>query len=106
MKGVKKYVRNAWTFEVLYSCKDDPVTCSHGPRNDRVAQIVVTPKHRVSLTHQRFPGAFAHGYGTISEINITCDVYKDGSRLKISRKRFKLRFQSIPENIDTAPSMP
>jgi hypothetical protein len=73
---------NGWKIGVLYSCDDDPIVCSHGPRNDHLYQIVVTPKHRVSLRHSRFSSVFSHSFGTISEINVTCDVYKDSFGLE------------------------
>jgi hypothetical protein len=66
-----------WKVGVLYSCSEDAITCSHGPRNDPLDAIVITPKHRVSLRHLKFPLAFSHSYGSVSEINVTCDVYTD-----------------------------
>ncbi len=66
-----------WRITVLYSCRDDFKTCSHGPRNDPVDTIEVVPKHRVSLLRTKIPQAFSHSYGGVSEINVTCDVYSD-----------------------------
>ena len=66
-----------WRIGVLYSCAEDFLTCSHGPRSDPLDTIVVTPRHRVSLRRFTFPAAFSHGYGSVSEINVTCDVYTD-----------------------------
>ena len=62
---------------VLYSCTEDFISCSHGPRNDPLDTIVITPKHRVSLRHLNFPMAFSHSQGGVSEINVTCDIYTD-----------------------------
>ena len=73
---------DGWRVGVLYSCDGDPIACSHGPRNDHVYQIVVSPKRRVSLAGQQFPNVFSHSYGSVSEINVTCDVYKDSSGLE------------------------
>lgn len=72
-----------WRVGVLYRCAvGDSVTCSHGPRNDILDTIEVTPKSRVSLKHFRFPAAFAHGFGGVSEVNVTCDVYTDQNGLQ------------------------
>lgn len=73
---------DGWRIGVLYECNDEPIACSQGPRNDRLYQIVVTPKHRVSLRHHRFPSVFSHDFGAVSEINVTCDVYKDSFGLE------------------------
>jgi hypothetical protein len=66
-----------WKISVLYSCNGDATACLHGQVADRLYQIVVTPRHRVSLSHQKFPSSFVHVYGAVSEINVTCDVYTD-----------------------------
>jgi hypothetical protein len=66
-----------WRVGVLYSCSEDFISCSHGPRNGPLDTIVITPKRRVSLQHLRFPETFSHSYGGVSEINVTCDVYTD-----------------------------
>jgi len=66
-----------WRVVALYSCKEDSTTCSHGPRDDLLDTIVVTPKHRVSLRSLKFPPAFSHSQGGVSEINVTCDIYTD-----------------------------
>lgn len=55
----------------------DFLTCSHGPRNDPLSIIEIRPKHRVSLRHLNFPAAFSHSYGSVSEINVTCDINTD-----------------------------
>jgi len=66
-----------WEIRALYSCAEDFLTCSQGPRNDLLATIEVTPKHRVSLRRFKFPTVFSHSDGSVSEINVTCDVYAD-----------------------------
>jgi hypothetical protein len=71
-----------WKIVALYSCDGDPVACSHGGGNDRLYQIEVTPKQRVSLSRTTFPSSFVHKYGAVSEINITCDVYTASSGLE------------------------
>ena len=71
-----------WKIGVYFSCTEDFITCSHGPRNDPLGIIEITPKHRVSLRHFNFPAAFSHSYGGVSEINVTCDIYTDDSGLE------------------------
>ncbi len=66
-----------WKVFFLFSCSEDVINCSHGPRNDPLDTIVITPKHRVSMRHLKFPLAFSHSYGGVSEINVTCDIYTD-----------------------------
>jgi hypothetical protein len=68
-----------WRIVPLYSCPDPSITC---PNPDRLASIEVLPRGRVSMLGMKFPPAFIHSYGGVSEINVTCDVYKDGSGLK------------------------
>jgi hypothetical protein len=71
-----------WKIGVYFSCTEDFTTCSHGPRNDPLGFIEITPKRRVSLQHFIFSTAFSHSYGGVSEINVTCDVYTDNSGLE------------------------
>lgn len=71
-----------WKALVLYSCADDVLACSHGPRNDPVGDIEFRPKHRVSLRHFKFPAVFSRSYGSLSEINVTCDIYSDAFGLE------------------------
>ena len=66
-----------WRIRALYSCAEDVLTCSEGPRNDILARIEVTPKHRVSLKRFKFPVVFSRSTGGVSEINVTCDIYGD-----------------------------
>jgi hypothetical protein len=66
-----------WRIRALYSCAEDFLTCSHGPRNDLLDTIEVTPRHRVSLRRFKFPALFSRGSGGVSEINVTCDIYAD-----------------------------
>lgn len=66
-----------WRIRALYSCTEDFLTCSHGPRNDLLAAIEVMPRHRVSLRRFKFPTVFSRSFGEVSEINVTCDIYTD-----------------------------
>jgi hypothetical protein len=43
----------------------------------RLAEVAIRPRQRVSLLNAKFPSAFSHTYGSVSEINVTCDVYRD-----------------------------
>jgi hypothetical protein len=43
----------------------------------RLASVSMTPKQRVSMLGVRFPAAFTHGSGNVSEGNVICDVYSD-----------------------------
>jgi hypothetical protein len=66
-----------WRIRGLYSCAEDFLTCTHGPRNDLLDFIEVTPRHRVSLERFKFPTVFSRSVGAVSEINVTCDIYAD-----------------------------
>ena len=66
-----------WKVTVLYSCKDDPLACTHGPRNDLVGAIEMVPKHRVSFRQIKMPLVFSRSVGGVSEINVACDIYSD-----------------------------
>ena len=48
----------------------------------RLASINVKPKQRVSMLGVKFPAAFTHSMGSVSEINVSCDVYGDSSGLE------------------------
>jgi len=48
----------------------------------RLASIDIKPKERVSMLGVRFPAAFAHNLGSVSEINVSCDVYSDSFGLE------------------------
>ena len=71
-----------WKVVVLYSCKEDSLACSHGPRNDPLDTIVFWPKHRVSLSDVTFPAAFTASQGGVSEINAPCLIYSDAFGLE------------------------
>lgn len=43
----------------------------------RLASISIRPKQRVSMLGVKFPAAFTHSLGGVSEINVSCDVYSD-----------------------------
>lgn len=43
----------------------------------RLAEVAIRPRQRVSMLNVKFPSSFAHTYGSVSEINVSCDVYRD-----------------------------
>jgi len=43
----------------------------------RLAELSIKPKQRVSMLGVKFPAAFTHSFGSVSEINVSCDVYSD-----------------------------
>jgi hypothetical protein len=53
-----------------------------GPAKGHLAAVTVIPEKRVSMRDVRFPVAFAHGWGSVSETNVTCDVYADNDGLE------------------------
>lgn len=53
-----------------------------GPTKGRLAQVHVIPQKRVSMRRVKFPAAFSHSVGGISEINVLCDVYSDNDGLQ------------------------
>lgn len=48
----------------------------------RLASLELRPTWRVSMRHVKFSSAFTHSYGDVSEINVSCDIYSDGSGLE------------------------
>jgi hypothetical protein len=47
----------------------------------RLASISIRPKQRVSTLNVKFPKQFTHTFGSVSEVNVSCDVYSDDSGL-------------------------
>jgi len=48
----------------------------------RLAEFRIRPKQRVSMLGVKFPAAFTHSFGSVSEINVSCDVYSDSFGLE------------------------
>jgi hypothetical protein len=71
-----------WTIGAYFSCTEDFLTCSHGPRSDLLEIIEITPKHRHSMLHVSFPAPFSVSYGSVSEINVPCRIYSDAFGLE------------------------
>ena len=68
-----------WRILALFSCSVD---CSHGNRNDPLYEIMVTPRHRVSMLVRKFPKTFRVSYGSVSEVNVACRIYADAFGLE------------------------
>jgi hypothetical protein len=70
---------SGWRISPLCVGKDNKVN-SHPWVHDvtgRLASIEIIPKQRVPMLGVKFPPAFTHSLGSVSEINLTCDVYSD-----------------------------
>jgi hypothetical protein len=48
----------------------------------RLASISITPKLRISMLGVKFPAQFAHSVGGLSEVNVSCDIYRDSFGLE------------------------
>lgn len=73
---------NDWRIHVYFSCKGDVSTCTHEPYNRPLDSIKITPKRRIRFNSFRLPEGFSYSSGTVSEINIACNVYSDDSGLE------------------------
>ena len=68
-----------WRIRPLFMGKENSVN-GHAWARDltgRLANIELTPRHIVSMQDVKFPAAFTHSLGGVSEINVSCDVYSD-----------------------------
>jgi hypothetical protein len=48
----------------------------------RLASVEISPRRRVSMLGVKFPALFSHSLGSVSEVNVTCDVYGDSYGLE------------------------
>jgi hypothetical protein len=48
----------------------------------RLASVDVRPKRPFSMLKEKFPAKFTHSSGSVSEINVACDVYGDSFGLQ------------------------
>jgi hypothetical protein len=72
-----------WRISPSFSCVADAKTCSHGgATSETLFMIELHPLHRVPMGGVRFSNAFKKIYGSVSEINIQCDVYGDQTGLQ------------------------
>src|SRR5882672_1635119 len=48
----------------------------------RLASVNIRPKQRVSMRGVKFPATFTRSLGSVSEVNVACDVYSDSFGLQ------------------------
>jgi hypothetical protein len=65
---------NRWRIRVLYVGEGNK--WAHDITG-RLASLNIKPKQRVSMLGVKFPNAFTHSSGNVSEVNVICDVYSD-----------------------------
>jgi hypothetical protein len=66
--------RNGWTIIPTYTMKSGPV---YNPTLGPVYQIIVRPDGVIPMGAVNFSSAFTHCHSSVSEINISFDVYGD-----------------------------
>ena len=66
--------RNNWTIIPTYTMKSGPV---YNPTLGPVYQIIVRPNGVIQMGAVKFSSAFRHCHSSVSEINISFDVYGD-----------------------------
>jgi hypothetical protein len=66
--------RNGWTVITTYTMKSGPV---YNPALGPLAEIIVRPDGVIPMGAVKFPPSFAHCHASVSEINISFDVYSD-----------------------------
>jgi hypothetical protein len=71
--------RNGWTINTTYSTKSGPV---YNPTLGPLAEIVFRPDGVIPMAAVKFPPRFAHCRSSLSEFNISFDVYSDTSGLQ------------------------
>ena len=73
-----------WRIQPLFVAKGNTVNGRPWAMDitGRLAGIAIRPKKRVSMSNVKFPPQFTHAFGGMSEINVSCDVYRDESGLE------------------------
>jgi hypothetical protein len=71
--------RNGWTIYTYYESKGGPVS---NPRLGPLAEIALSPDGVIRMGAVKFPKSFDHCHASVSEINISFDVYSDTSGLE------------------------
>ena len=66
--------RNGWTIGTTYTMKRGPV---YNPVLGTLAEVTVRPDGVIPMGTVKFPPAFTHCHSSVSEINISFDVYSD-----------------------------
>jgi hypothetical protein len=69
-----------WRIRVLYVGEGNKVN-GHDITG-RLASLNIKPKQRVSMLRVKFPVKFTHSSGSVSEVNVSCDVYSDSFGLQ------------------------
>jgi hypothetical protein len=71
--------QNGWTISTTYATKGGPVS---NPVLGPLSEIILRPDGIVPMSAVKFPPRFAHCHSSLSEFNISFDVYSDGSGLE------------------------
>jgi hypothetical protein len=71
--------RGSWTINTSYAVKSGPVS---NPTSGPLAEITLMPDAVIPMAAVRFPPRFAHCHSSLSELNISFDVYSDTSGLE------------------------
>jgi hypothetical protein len=66
--------RNGWTISTSYAVKSGPVSY---PALGPLAEIIFRPDGIIPMGAVKFPPSFSHCHASVSEINISFDVYSD-----------------------------
>ena len=71
--------RNGWTMNTTYAVKGGP---AYNPTLGPLSGIILRPDEVIPMAAMRFPPRFAHCRRSVSEFNISFDVYSDTSGLQ------------------------
>lgn len=66
--------RNGWSINTTYSMKSGPV---YNPTLGPLAEIIIRPDGVIPMGTVKFAPSFSHCHTSVSEINISFDVYSD-----------------------------
>jgi hypothetical protein len=71
--------RSGWTINTTYAAKSGPV---YNPTLGPLAEITLRPDAIIPMAAVKIPRRFAHCHSSLSEFNISFDVYSDTSGLE------------------------
>jgi len=71
--------RSGWTINTTYAVKSGPV---YNPTLGPLAEITLRPDAIIPMASVKFSPRFAHCHSSLSEFNISFDVYSDTSGLE------------------------
>ena len=77
--GIAAVRRNGWTIGTTYVSRGGPV---YNPTLGPVAEISLRPDGVIPMSSVTFSQSFQHCHVSVSEINISFDVYRDTSGLE------------------------